>query len=94
MCNLRFMLSFLRRIVNQGFILNIRIFLLNFDIFRSILNIIKFDRKIFVWIDVSDLNILSDLMDSFIVYNDFILEEEEIFLMNELEFYMRCLRYE
>lgn len=94
MCNLRFMLSFLRRIVNQGFILNIRIFLLNFDIFRSILNIIKFDRKIFVWIDVSDLNILSDLMDSFIVYNDFILEEEEIFLMDELEFYMRCLRYE
>lgn len=94
MCNLRLMLSFFRRIVNQGFNLNIRIFLLNFDIFRSILNIIKFDRKIFVWIDVSDLNILSDLMDSFIVYNDFILEEEEIFLMNELEFYMRCLRYE
>lgn len=94
MRNLRLTLSFLRRIVNQGPILNTRTSLPNPDILRSISNITKSDRKIPAWIDASDPNTLSDLTDSFIVYNDFISEEEETSLMNELEPYMRRLRYE
>lgn len=94
MRNLRLTLSFLRRIVNQGPILNTRTSLPNPDILRSISNITKSDREIPAWIDASDPNTLSDLTDSFIVYNDFISEEEETSLMNELEPYMRRLRYE
>lgn len=94
MRNLRLTLSFLRRIVNQGPILNTRTSLPNPDILRSISNITKSDREIPAWIDASDPNTLSDLTDSFIVYNNFISEEEETSLMNELEPYMRRLRYE
>lgn len=94
MRNLRLKISFLRRILNQGPILNTGTSLSKHDILRSVSNITKPDREIPAWIDASDTNTLSDLTDSFIVYNDFISEEEETSLMSELDPYMRRLRYE
>ena len=94
MHNIRLRLSFLWKILNRGSKFSKNVSILKNGNVRSISNIIQSEKENPSWIDASDSNTLSDLIDSFIVYNDFITEDEEKSLMNELEPYMRRLRYE
>lgn len=94
MHNIRLKLSFSWKILNHGSKFSKNVSILENGNVRSISNVIQSEKESPSWIDASDSNTLSDLTDSFIVYNDFITEDEEKSLMNELEPYMRRLRYE
>ena len=94
MHNIKLRLSFLWKFLNRGSKFSKNVSILKNGNVRSISNIIQSEKENPSWIDASDSNTLSDLTDSFIVYNDFITEDEEKSLMNELEPYMRRLRYE
>ncbi|XP_061192040.1 alpha-ketoglutarate-dependent dioxygenase alkB homolog 7, mitochondrial-like [Saccostrea echinata] len=94
MSNFTINIRFFRRILNQRPLLQRNVLLFKHDIPRFISNTVQTVDEKPAWIDVSESSTYSDLIDSFVVYNDFISEEEECSLMNELDPYMRRLRYE
>lgn len=94
MHNLSLKTCVLRRISNHRPIWKMNTLITKHDIFRFASNMIPSVEESPKWLDASDRNAFSDLIDSFIVYNDFITEDEERSLMNELNPYMRRLRYE